>query len=181
VGRLLSLALTGVVAAALTGGCAVGKGVGSDLEAAREFDAYPLYWPGDRFEKWPLTHVDVVNTPYALFVYGNCETSGNAGCAPPLQLQIAGLCDHLDEAARNPIWKERRIRGAPVGMFDGAPVLFTDRVQIKVYRGQGSDRDTALRALRVLRSLNLVEPLLSPDERIPAPAPGVLEGTAACP
>jgi hypothetical protein len=51
-------------------------------------------------------------------------------------------------------WKRREVRGAPVGTIDDAPVLFTDRVQVEVYRGQGSDPGLPLRALRALRSVN---------------------------
>jgi hypothetical protein len=48
-----------------------------------------------------------------------------------------------------PVWKRRRVRGAPVGTNpDGTPVLFTLRIQVKVYRGEGSDAGLPLRVLR---------------------------------
>ena len=33
------------------GGCGESK---ADLAAAKTFDRFPLYWAGDRFEKWDL-------------------------------------------------------------------------------------------------------------------------------
>lgn len=81
--------------------------------------------------------------------------------------------------ANAPTWQRRRVRGAPVGTID-APVLFTNRVQVKVYRGEGSDSGLPLRALRALRSANEVEPVLEPGEPIPAASRAVLSGAAPC-
>lgn len=90
------------------------------------------------------------------------------------------LCTHLDVVAGAPIWKRRSIRGAPVGTIDSAPVLFSRRVQVKIYRGEGSDPGLPWRALNALRSANDVAPVIGPTDPIPAPAPGVLAGTRAC-
>jgi hypothetical protein len=160
--------------------------VAADLAKARAFNAYPLYWAGDRFEEWELEHVETEYTTFATFVYGDCQPlisfGSDGGCAPPLQIQIGGLCDHLDLVTRDRTWRHRRIRGAPVGRFDGAPMLFTEQVQIKVYWGKGADEAAALRMLRALRSLNMLGAQLGPDDPIPPPRPGVLEGTARfCP
>jgi hypothetical protein len=159
-----------------------------DLEEARRFDDHPVYWLGERFEDWPLVHVSAGQSDYVLLVYGRCDIEDPDGilgpeggsCSPPLQLQIQPLCAHIEAVARSRKWKQRRIRGAPVGAFDGAPVLFTNRVQVKVYRGQGSDPDAPLRALRALRSLNEVAPVLGPEDPIPAPPAGMLEQTRPC-
>ena len=174
-------ALTALVIGIVGVGCSIGDDVEADLKAAKRFNAYPLYWVGERFEKWPLVHVEVENSPFATLIYGNCEASGDSGCAPPLQIQISPLCDHLDLVTSNPIWKRRHVRGAPVGSFDGAPVLFTRRAQVKVYRGVGSDPGVELRALHALRSLNQLSPRFGSLGRIPGPLPGVLEGTRGCP
>ena len=118
---------------------------------------------------------------FATLVYGTCRASSDSGCAPPVQIQIGPLCDQLDAVTRNPIWKTRRIRGAPVGTIDGAPVLLTRRAQVKVYRGVGSDEGIERRVLLALRSLNHLPPRIGAVGPIPPPAPGVLEGTAPCP
>jgi len=170
-------ALTALVLGIVGAGCAIGDDVEADLETAREFNAYPLYWAGERFEKLDVSYVSLGGEAVG-FTYGTCEITGDHGCAPPLQIQIFPLCFHLDVAAANRVWTRRQIRGAPVGVFDAAPVMFTQQTQLKVY---GSDPGMALRALRALRSLNDVPPQIGPVGSIPPPAPGVLEGTALCP
>ena len=179
--------MRGAVLAALVlvalAACARSVGEGdADVDAARQFDSHPLYWVGERFEQWELEHVDVESSAFVTFAYGTCELElpADGRCAVPLQIQIQPLCAHLDAVARAPIWRRRTIRGAPVGTIDSAPVLFTDRVQVKAYGGQGSDPGLAMRAMRALRSVNDVEPVLDEDDPIP-PAPGaVLAGQAPC-
>lgn len=172
-------ALVTVVVWTMCTSCAPGNDVGAELEAARGSDSLPLYWVGEEFEGFELTHVSTGGVA-AVFVYGTCEITGDHGCPPPLQVQIFPLCFHLDVATANDRWKRRDIRGAPVGALDSAPLMFTRRTQIKVYRGQGSSPGLAIRALRTLRSLNEVPPRIARVGSIPPPAPGVLEGTAPC-
>lgn len=173
--------LTLVIGAGVTG-CSIGDDVEADIEAAKDFTAFPLYWAGERFEGLDVSHVGL-GGPAAGIIYGSCTPSGGLEptCALPLQIQIVPLCFHLDAVALPPRGRMRRIRGAPVGTQDGAPVLLTRRTQIKVYRGEGTDAGMPLRALRALRSLNDVPPQIGPVGSIPPPAPGVLEGTAPCP
>jgi hypothetical protein len=154
-----------------------------DVDAAAEFERFPIYWLGESFEGHELEHISELGetNPGVTIVYGTCDHSGfNGGCAPTLQLQEMPLCFHLDTATRNPIWRTREIRGAPVGSQDGALVLFTRTRQIKVYRGEGSNRGMPMRALETLRSLNDVEPVLAAGGPFPPPAPGVLEGDVPC-
>jgi hypothetical protein len=152
-----------------------------DTEAARTFKGYPLYWVGTHFEHWDLEYVDVGHGEFSSFIYGTCEVSGSdGGCPPPLEIQVQPLCTHLDVVARAPDWQRRRIRAAPVGRnLDGAPVLFTRRVQVKVYRGQGSDPGLPIRAMQALQSANDVEPALSNGELIPAAPRALLSGAAS--
>jgi hypothetical protein len=178
-----TLLAVSLVSAFLVTGCARSVGEGNaDIEGARSFDRYPLYWVGEHFEKWDLEHVDLAARGFSTFIYGTCkiEAGADGGCPPPLQIQIQPLCAHLEAVARAPIWKRREIRGAPVGTIDSAPVLFSKRVQVKVYRGQGSDRGLALRALRALRSANDVEPRIDSDDPIPAAPLAVLAGRVPC-
>ena len=158
-------------------GCSGGRG---DVEAARTFDAYPLYWLGERFEKWELSRVEFRPSGFSTFIYGDCTPRGgdHPTCSPPLQLQIQPLCTHLAAVARAPVWKRRHARGAPVGTIDSAPVLFSRGAQ--VYRGEGSDAGLPMRALRALRSINSVEPVLTPNELIPSPPAGILDGDRRC-
>jgi hypothetical protein len=146
--------------------------------AARRFDRHPLYWVGERFERWELEHFDAGN--FVTFVYGRCEPGEAGGCPPPLEIQIQPLCAHLEVVARAPIWRRRSVRGAPVGTIDSAPVLFTNRVQVKVYRGEGSDPGLPMRALRALRSANEVEPVIGAGDPIPPAPRAILSGSRRC-
>jgi hypothetical protein len=166
-------------------GCDTRGGV--ETNSARTFTAYPLYWVGKRFEKWELVHVDLATSGFTSFIYGTCKIEDPDGigpeggsCTPPLAIQTQPLCAHLDVVARAPIWKHRRIRDAPVGTIDSAPVMFTRRTQVKVYRGQGTDPGLPFRALRALRSINNAEPVIGATGRIPGPAAGVLSGRRPC-
>ena len=151
-----------------------------DLTEVRAFDEYPLYWVGERFEEWDLSYAEI-RPEFTTFSYGDCEVTGDdGGCPPPLQIQIAPLCRHLDVVAHAPIWRRRSIRDAPVGTIDSAPVLFTTGAQVKVYRGQGSDPGLARRALEALQSINKVEPVIGPTGPIPGADPAVLAGERSC-
>jgi hypothetical protein len=182
--RRLVVVTTLALATAALAGCTRTVGGGDpDPDAARTFDGYPLYWLGERFERWDLEHFEVSPGGVAVFIYGTCTIEGwfaDGGCAPPLQIQIQPLCAHLDVVAGNQVWRRRQVRGAPVGTIDGAPVLFTKRVQVKVYRGQGSDPGLPMRALQALRSVNGVPPVIDADDPIPAPPRAVLAGAAPC-
>ena len=181
-----SLGAVGVCGAAILAGCASARTVGGgtpDLDAVRAFEPHPLYWVGERFEKWDLEHVDIGHGAFVTFIYGTCQVPSGidaGGCPPPLEIQIQPLCTHLAVVARAPIWRRREVRGAPVGTIDSAPVMFTNRVQIKVYRGQGSDPGLPMRALRALRSANAVAPVVGPGDPIPSASRSVLAGTSPC-
>jgi hypothetical protein len=176
--RTLSILVALLAAAAV--GCAGGDD--PDIDAAAEFDRFPIYWLTEEFEGHELTYISELgeSSPGVTLVYGTCETSGDGGCAPPLQLQSFPLCFQLDEIARNPVWRTRTVRGAPVGSHDGAAVLFTRTRYVKVYRGQGSDRRMPMRALELVHSLNDVEPFIAALGPIPPPPAGVLGGERLC-
>ena len=176
----LTLAL-GAVGLASCGGSKASK---ADIEAARTFDRFPLYWLGERFAKWDLAAIDglAYDSPIVTFIYGDCTPHGGEqpSCTPPLQVQVSPLCSHLDVVARAPIWRRREIRGAPVGTIDSAPVLFTRGAQVKVYRGEGSRPGDTMRALHALRSINKVSPVIAASGSIPSPPRAVLEGAGPC-
>lgn len=153
----------------------------AEFANARAFNAYPVSWAGKRFEDWDLVYI--TTTHFASFHYGDCRATSDTGCASPLLIEIHGLCDELDLMTRDPVWKHRRIRGAPVGSSpDGGTIVFMRRTQVRVYPGQGGDEAAALRLVGELRSLNRLRPRFGPNDPIPAPRPGVLEGTARyCP
>jgi hypothetical protein len=183
------LIVPALVVVALLGlaGCASGRGVGGgdpDIESGQNVGGHPLYWVGKHFEKWDLEHVEVGVGEFASFTYGTCKipAGDEGGCPPPLQIQIQPLCAHLREVAAAPIWKRRQVRGAPVGTIDSAPVLFTNRAQVKVYWGQGSDPGVPMRALRALRSANAnkVGPEIDRDDPLPPAPRAILAGERPC-
>jgi hypothetical protein len=164
--------------------CACSSAPDADVAAAKRFRGFPLYWVGERFERWKLSGIDGLDGPqqFVTFFYGTCtpHDGGEPSCTPPLQIQVSPLCRNLAVVARAPIWKRRRVRGAPVGTIDSAPVLFTAGAQVKVYRGEGSDAGLAMRALAAIRSINDVPPVIDDDSRIPSAPEGVLAGRRPC-
>lgn len=180
------IALVAIFLLVLAGGCSFDDEPDDkpDVDKAANFQAYPLYWLGESFEGHDIETIAGLGDQGApvVLIYGTCSPSGGLEptCALPLQVQISPLCAQLDYVAHAQIWRTRRIRGAPVGTIDGAPVLFTRRTQIKVYRGEETDSGSALRALAALRSLNDVAPVISMSDPIPPPAPGILGGDRTC-
>jgi hypothetical protein len=168
------------------GGCSASSGTTkAEVGQARGFDTFPLYWAGQRFERWDLAAVQGLHGParFVTLIYGKCtpHDGDEPSCVPPIEIQLSPLCSHLYVVAARPIWRHRRIRQAPVGSNpDGAPVLFSSRAQVKVYRGEGTDPGVTLRVLRALRSLNRVKPVISSSGPIPAPTNAVLAGTRRC-
>ena len=162
------------------------------VAAAQKFQGFPLYWVGERFEKWDLRAVALPGPAtfgVAALVYGDCEPvdpdgvfgSEGGSCTPPLVIQISPLCSHLDALVGRTRAQRRAIRGAPVrASASSGPILLTRAVQVKVARGQGSTAGLAYRALRALRSLNNVAPVVAPGDGIPAPDARVLAGSRPC-
>jgi hypothetical protein len=147
-------------------GCSDGlKAADADRDAARAFDRFPLYWVGERFRDWELVAIDGLkyNSRFITFIYGNCtpHDGEQPSCTPPLQLQVSASCS-------GPNTLVRRIRGAPVGTIDSAPVLYARGAEVKVYRGEGSSPGDSIRALRALRSINRVPPVIGSKDPIPA-------------
>jgi len=181
----LFITLVATLILAHAGGCSF-NGEPDDTSAVGEaanFESYPLYWLGESFEGHDIETIGGLEGQGSAVVltYGTCDISGfETSCAAPLQLQISRLCDNLVSVTRSQIWRTREIRGAPVGTEDNAPVLYSRRVQVKVYRGERTDSGSALRALAALRSLNDVPPVIAVDDPIPPPAPGTLAGDRVC-
>jgi hypothetical protein len=137
-----------------------------DVQAARQFDRYPLYWVGKRFEGVPLTLVSIDKSSVT-FIYGTCTIAlpADGGCGPTLQIQIWPRCIELAAAESG-----QRIRGAPLNYsYGGDPLLNTRRVEVRVFTGEGSTWGMKFRALRALRSANRVPPIIDADDPIPAP------------
>jgi hypothetical protein len=93
-----------VVASLAVPAAACGGGRVPDAGVAQAAVDQRLDWVGDRFEGLPLT---AITRRFGLttFVYGSCKPRGeNESCAPPLQVQVASICD------RNALVLDRRPR-----------------------------------------------------------------------
>ena len=162
-----------MLSAICVGGCSGSDGTvtvpkgNPDVDAARGFDRYPLFWVGQRFEGVALTHVSI-DKRNVTFIYGTCtiDLPADGGCAPTLQIQNWPRCVELGTDTESGL----RIRGASLNYgYGGDPLLHTDRVEVRVFAGQGATRGMKLRALRALRSANKVPPIIGTDDPIPAP------------
>lgn len=119
-----------------------------DARAAQRAVAYPLYWAGERVAGQPLAAI--LRTPgLVTFVYGSCRPQqvGEGGCAPPLEIQVASICD------RNALLLDLRpsavttARGVPVMSYDGRVELTTGPSQV-VLAGRPDLTRRALAALQ---------------------------------
>lgn len=102
--RALTAVVTVSLLAAALGGCGdeeSGDTVGtrragsSDANAAQRAAAHRLYWVGRSFEGLPLTGVSR-DPGLTTFMYGTCTPPPGydaGGCSPPLQIQVASICD----------------------------------------------------------------------------------------
>jgi hypothetical protein len=129
------------------------------LEDARAFDDFPLFYAGPSADGLPLTAVlrrdDTAR--FVSFVYGDCEASGDAACAPPAEIQVWPSCARslalYDVASGSPApeWVEARgVRGA---LFDRGTrlELETGRSLVVVFAGSRG------RVLRIAAELRAVD------------------------
>ena len=180
----LIVAGVGLISGACTNDHSVVGSMQSDFTSAsiKRFSAFPVYWVGPRFERWPLVAIDGPDPGgFVSFIYGTCTPSGGdeARCSLPLEIQSSPMCQNLSTVAEDPIWRRRSIRRAPVGAIDGEPVLFSLGAQIKVYQGV-NDPGLALRALHAIRSANRTAPIIQAHGSIAALPRNVLSGSRPC-
>jgi hypothetical protein len=142
---------------------------------------------GNSFEELPLVGITRAPGPpesldFVTFVYGDCEAESDAGCAPPLQVQVWRACDRNLSSysltpAGDPLPHERvSVRGVPAAFFEGGGrlELYTGEVSVVLF-GQG--RNQLMRAAKALRGLNVD---VGPQVDLPSPAAGALEGRLRC-
>jgi hypothetical protein len=131
-------------------------------------------WPGERADGLPLT--TALESPDRLsFVYGDCLPTGDAGCAPPVEIQVWRACRRHRSLYRSPLGPAGEavtVRGVPGLAFDGRRriELQTGRSTIVVFA------DSAARAERVAAALRSDDGRIRPGDRLPVPEPGALEG-----
>ena len=165
------------------------------VEEAKEFRPFPVYYLGSSYEGLPLVATlrekgrPVPGEPIAAntvaFVYGDCEPTGDAGCAPPLVVETWPACRRnpsvytLTPYSPYPVDEKRKVRGVPAFFYDGHGrlELSTGRVTVVLH----SDGDRARGRKFLLRAALALEPVNAPaSRRLPPPAPGALAGELKC-
>jgi hypothetical protein len=150
-----------------------------DVLALAEF---PLFDAGERVDGLPLTAVLRREGPsdFVTFVYGDCAAGDDAGCAPPVEVQVWPACGrnlHLYESGRagTPVPEHTTVRGVPAAFFeDGLRLeLQTSRSTVVVFG------DSRARVRRVAAALRAVGKPPSTEPLTP-PTPGAVEGTLSC-
>lgn len=133
-------------------GCGSDEGKQTDLaraEAAQRAAGIELYWVGRAFEDLPLTSVSHEGG-VASFVYGTCKATSDSGCAAPLSIQVASVCDR--NALLLDIRPRRRFAARGATVFDYADQLELDAKASHVTVFAASAR--ARRAIAALRPLS---------------------------
>jgi hypothetical protein len=88
----VTVAALAATAAACSGGGS-GAGAVADARAAQRAVAYRLHWVGASFEGLRLTAV-LRQFGLTTFIYGTCKPRGESeSCTPPLEVQVASICD----------------------------------------------------------------------------------------
>jgi len=151
------------------------------LERALAFDDFELFSAGRSLDGLPLTAVlrrDDTAT-YVSFVYGDCEPEGDAGCAPPAEVQVWPACRRSlalydGEAAGSPVPEPVRVRGVPGAFFDRGTrlELETGRSLVVVFAGSRAQ------AVRVAAALEAVDGSVAAGAPLPPPVPGRGKGGA---
>lgn len=152
---------------------------GAGVPASTQF---PLFDAGERVDGLPLTAVlrRGDSAEHVSFVYGDCIPADDAGCAPPVEVQVWPACHrnlHLYESMRpgSSSPEPTIVRGTP-GAFleDGLRLeLQASRSTIVVFAGS---RAQVLRVARALREVGKSDD----GGRLPPPDPGAVEGRLRC-
>ena len=141
-----------------------------------------LYNAGEAVDGLPLTAVlerdDTAR--YVSFVYGDCEASGDTGCAPPAEVQVWPACRRSlalygASVPGGPAVEPATVRGVPAAFVDDDRLeLQTGRVTIVIFAGSRA------RLLRIARALRAADGSVPDAVPLPAPVPGALEGRLEC-
>jgi hypothetical protein len=137
--------------------------IGSDDDAGSSLTAVPddaqdAYFIGSSFRDLPLTEVLVPPNgagDSTSFIYGDCEPAGDAGCAPPLEIQTWGICDRFPKAP--PVSRLTGLNGALVEFAPGEEraEVYTGTKAVVIFSG---DADLARSAIDELRPAGAQQP-----------------------
>jgi hypothetical protein len=180
--RLAAAALIAAGATALVGcGTHPPQLSGHEINVARRFTVYDIYWVGRRFQGIPLVAADFrreYNPQLGLAVYyGDCARKvslfGAGGCHLPLQITSVCYVQHHNDGLGPR--RSARIRGVPAVIFNGGKSieLYTGNILVDVYADRPS---RALAAAKRLFPLNGPPQQRHLTAQLPAPryTPGLI-------
>ncbi len=173
--RITFAVLAPCVLAPLIGGGSAGAGGPTN--------AIPLYSAGDRVDGLPLSAIlqrdDTAQ--FVSFVYGDCEQSGDAGCAPPAEVQVWPACRrnlalYEDAFSSGGSPEPITVRGVPAALFDEGTrlELETQQSTIVVFA------DARARVLRIAAALRSLDGSVPRGYPLPAPHRGEEQGAMGC-
>jgi hypothetical protein len=146
-------------------------------------DSVPKEAPSDAYVRERVLHPQQHNprlyTHSVSFIYGSCRPSGDAGCAPPVEVQIWPACARslsLYSGVGAPTPEPAVVRGAPAAFFEGGHRLEiqTGTSTVVIF---GDTHDRVIRIADALRGVNVPVQAHVP---LPPPAAGAVEGRASC-
>lgn len=161
------------------GGAPRANAISFELGSPRSRD--PLVFAGERVEGLLLTAVLRRSHPveYVSFVYGDCTPEGDAGCAPPVEIQVWPACRRhlaLYDSFSGPDLDRVIVRGVPGAVLDRGTrlELQTGRSTIVVFA------ESRQRLSRIAAELRPVDARSASSALLPPPVPGAVEGRLAC-
>jgi len=176
---LCASAFTGLVLVGATGGAAPARAISFELRSLRALD--PIFFAGDRTEGIPLETVlrRSDSAEYVSFVYGDCVPESDAGCAPPIEIQVWPACRRylaLYDSSYGPDLDRVTVRGVPAAVLDGGTrlELQTGRSTIVVFA------DSSQWLSRIAKNLRSLDARTAPGVPLPPPAPGAVDGQLVC-
>jgi hypothetical protein len=182
-----TIVLVPVVVLVLSGSAGAGGALPRSIVSPRQalaFDGPRLFSVGRSVGGLPLTAVlqrdDTAR--YVSFVYGDCEATGDSGCAPPAEVQVWPVCRRSlalydGEVGKSPVPEPVRVRGVPGAFFDRGTrlELETGRSLVVVFAR------TRAQALLIAAELEAVDGSVAAGSPLPPPvADGGTGGAMGC-
>lgn len=178
---LSASAFAGLVLVGATGSTVPAQAISISVELESLGAREPIFFAGDRTEGIPLEAVlrRSDSAEYVSFVYGDCVPENDAGCAPPIEIQVWPACRRhlaLYDSSYGPDVDRVTVRGVPAAVLDGGTrlELQTGRSTIVVFA------DSRQRLARIAKDLRALDARIASGVPLPAPAPGAVEGQLAC-
>ncbi len=156
---------------------------------------FPLYSLGRSFRGLPLMAIlrrcdrpypgEPIRANFVSYIYGTCTPSGDEGCAPPLEVQVAPACERNWASYGDHSGRLETLRGVPAADLGGGQLeLYAGASTIVIFAGSSAKARAAAKAIRA-------EPRrLAPDAavlaskptpgKLPPPVPGAMTGALRC-